>query len=173
MDHLFGLIVLLLFVVGILKLLENVTRNRHPGISYDRLDNLFSPAERLFFDLLDQILANKYRVFAKVRLGDILRVRKGLSNPAWASAFNRICRKHVDFVLCDPRTFEIAGVIELDDSSHDWASSRKRDEVKNAALEAAGISVVRIRAQRSYDPADVQSKISEVFSRRQNSNLVP
>lgn len=48
----------------------------------------------------------------------MIRVRDGLSRSHRYSAFGRISAKHVDFLVCHRGTFRIAGVIELDDSSH-------------------------------------------------------
>ena len=115
--------------------------------------------------MLDNICGNEYRILGKIRLGDIIRPRKGLSNSARTSAFNRISGKHVDFVLCDLKTLEVLVVIELDDSSHGEASREKRDEFLDKALAAAGVHIVHIAAQRSYVPAEIREKITVSIKR--------
>ena len=131
---------------------------------YERRDRLFSPAERSFLGVLEQILGEQYRVIGKVRIADIIRPRKGLSASARTSALNRITSKHVDFAVCDPRTLQIVGVIELDDSSHREARRQRRDEFVDAALVSAGVPLVRIPAQRAYASAEVRLRVSVLFA---------
>jgi hypothetical protein len=133
--------------------------------SYERRDRLFSPAERSFLGLLEQILGNEYRIIGKVRMADIIRPRNGLSASVRTSALNRITSKHVDFAVCDRRTLQVIGVIELDDSSHGESARQSRDEFVNAALSSAGVPFVRITAQRAYSPAEVRARVSVLFSR--------
>ena len=93
--------------------------DRDSGVlRYQRLDALFSPAERSFLGVLDQVTKHEFRVFAKVRIADVLNPRKGLRKPEWQRAFNKISRKHFDFVLCNPNTLSVLCAIELNDKSH-------------------------------------------------------
>jgi hypothetical protein len=108
---LFIALILLAVLGAVLRALKG--RDAYP---YERSDKLFSPAERSFLGVLEQIFGNEYRILGKVRLADVIRPRKGLSNSARASAFNRISGKHVDFAICDLRTLQVVGVVELDDS---------------------------------------------------------
>src|SRR5438046_32622 len=80
--------------------------------------SLLTEAERSFFGVLDQALAGEYRLFAKVRLADVVRPVQGPSRSGRPAAFNSISAKHVDFVLCDPSSLRVVGVVELDDKSH-------------------------------------------------------
>lgn len=158
----------LLFVLGALIILVGLAalaRLLQGGgeFPYERIEKLFTPAERSFLGVLEQIFGNDYRILAKVRLADIIRPRKGLANSARATALNRIDRKHVDFAICDLRTLQVIGVIELDDSSHKRESSRHGDGVKDKALAAAGVPIVRIAAQKSYNLAEIREKISGLF----------
>jgi len=73
---------------------------------------LCSPAERSFLGALEKVVGNGYQIFAKVRLADIVEVNQGLSSSARQSAFNRISRKHLDFVICNARDLSIVGAIE-------------------------------------------------------------
>ncbi len=166
-----GLVIAFIFFVFVivlaLKLAERLLRGRFPGVlPYEQNGKLFSPAERSFLGVLEQIVGAEYRILGKIRLADIIRTRRGLSNSARTSAFNRICSRHVDFVLCDPRTFEIAGVIELDDSSHEKELRRVSDQFMDKALSAAGVPFVRFKAQRAYVPAEIREKVSQILSRK-------
>lgn len=134
-------------------------------VSYERREKLFSPAERSFLGVLDQLFENEYRVLGKIRLSDIIQPRKGLSKTAWATANNRIDRKHIDFAICDPRTLYVVGVVELDDASHSGVKRQRTDKFVDAALAAAGVPIVRIPAQRGYTPAEIRERVSVLFNR--------
>jgi Protein of unknown function (DUF2726) len=163
-QHLIGLIVLLFVVVALVKILERIVSGRRSeGFPYEPVTKLFTPAERSFFGVLEQVFANDYRVLGKVRLGDIIHPRKGLSGSARASALNRISGKHVDFVICDFRTLNLIGVIELDDSSHATSRSQRRDDVKDKALAAAGVPLIRVPAQRGYSLEEIRDRVADLF----------
>ena len=95
--------------------------------------------------------AGDHRVFGKVRLADVLTVRKGLPKAEWQRAFNRISRKHLDFVLCRPHDLSVVCVVELDDKTHRRSDRRERDVFLERALEAAQVPLVRVPSRRSYD----------------------
>lgn len=110
-----------------------------------------TPAERSFWQVLQQCLPEGHVLLAKVRLADIVNVKKGFDAKTRQAHFNRISRKHADFVLCDLAAMMPRAIIELDDASHQRRRSAERDEQKNRIVEGAGIRVVRVRAQRAYD----------------------
>jgi very-short-patch-repair endonuclease len=166
MDQVFGhtvvVVLIALFLVVALAAVARLLSQARPAV-YERREKLFSPAERSFFGALERAVGVEYRVFGKVRLADVIRPRRGLSNNARTSARNRIDRKQVDFILCDSKTLEVQVVIELDDSSHSQASRRERDEFLDKALAAAGVPIVHIAAQRSYVPAEIRDKITDIL----------
>ena len=102
---------------------------RRNGSAYVAANALLSPAERSFFVVLRQAVGSDFLLFTKVRLGDILQVEPGVSGKRRFAAFGRISSKHADFVLCDPRSFAVVGVVELDDRSH-----QRRDPGRNATV---------------------------------------
>lgn len=110
-------IVILMMAAALIMLLAIASRDRH-GPGYERKLALFTPAEKSLLASLEKVLERKYRVFGKVRVADVLSVRKSSDRRAWRRAFNRISSKHVDFVLCDQKTLMIVAAVELDDRSH-------------------------------------------------------
>jgi hypothetical protein len=133
------------------------------GLPYEREEALFTAAERSFLGVLAQAVGERYAIFGKIRLADIVRPRCGLSQQQRYAALNRIISKHVDFVLCEPSSLQVVGVIELDDRSHQSERRRERDLFLDGALAAAGIPVLHVTAQRTYTVADIQRQISEAF----------
>jgi very-short-patch-repair endonuclease len=163
------LAVVVAFIIG-LALVIRLFASRGPvSLPYERTEHLFSPAERSFLGVLEEVLEKEFCILGKVRLADIIRPRKGLSNSERTSALNRITSKHVDFAVCDLRTRAVVGVIELDDSSHQKASRQRRDEFIDKALSAAGVPIVHIAAQKGYQLAEVRSQISILFTPSENS----
>lgn len=153
------------FILIVAVVLKGILRGGSGGKpSYERRDPLFSPAERSFLGVLEQIVGKEYRIIGKVRIADIIRPRKGLSASARTSALNRITSKHIDFAVCDPRTLQVVGVIELDDSSHREPDRQRRDKFVDAALSSAGVPLVRIPAQRVYAPAEIRHRVSVLFN---------
>ena len=128
-------------------------------LPYRRMKYLFSKAERSFFDVLEQIVEDRYVVFAKVRMADLLYIAKG--TPKRQSFQNRINCKHIDFVLCDPKFISPILAIELDDSSHDTPSRQNRDLFVDDALAAANLPLLRVRVRRSYDNDNLRAAIEE------------
>jgi hypothetical protein len=130
---------------------------------YQSKEVLCSPAERSFLGALDKIVGERYRIFAKVRLADIIDVQRGLSASARQSAFNRIAGKHIDFIVCNANDLSIVGAIELDDKSHLKKGRRERDRLLDKALEAASIPMFRVKAQSTYSIKEVSSDLGSAF----------
>ena len=162
-------IVVAVVILAVLGALAPLIRRALAGgggkedLPYEREEALFTAAERSFLGVLAQAVGERYAIFGKIRLADIVRPRRGLSQQQRSAALNRIISKHVDFVLCEPSTWQVVGVIELDDRSHQSERRRERDSFLDAALSAAGIPVLHIPAQRAYTVADIQRQVAEAF----------
>ena len=151
------LAVLLFFVVIALTLLS-----RHSlTYPYRKRKALLSPAERSFLGVLEQAVGADYRIFAKVRVADVIGVRSGLARSAYQSAINRIKPRHFDFVLCAPDDLSIVGAIELDDASHERPRRHARDAFLVAACAAAGLPLVQVRAAITHPVDQIRAKIME------------
>lgn len=133
------------------------------GLFFEARGYLFTPAERSFLGVLEQALDSRCRVFGKVRLGDIVKPAKGLSNSKRATALNKINQKHVDFVVCSAADLAVIGVVQLDDQSHGREGRAGRDEFVDQALAGAKIPVIRFSAKKGYAVQEVRAKLVEVF----------
>ncbi len=123
---------------------------------YVAMPGLFTETESRFLRALEQA-APEHRVFGKVRVADVIRVRKGLSSSARTSALNRITSKHVDFVLCRPHDLSVVCAVELDDKTHERKDRRARDVFLENALAAAEVPLVRVKTAKSYDTDELQN----------------
>ena len=159
------ILILVLFAVAIALALFKKKTGKGPVVfPYQSKDVLCSPAERSFLGVLDNVVGKSYRIFAKVRLADIVNVQSGLNASARQSAFNRISGKHLDFVVCDANDLSIIGVIELDDKTHRGKGRQGRDQFLDQTLEAAGIPVLRIKAQSTYSVKEISSSLDSAFN---------
>ena len=69
---------------------------------YELQETLFSPAERAFLGVLDLAVGDQARVFAKVRVADVLTPQARLGKGKWQQAFDMISAKRFDYLLCHP-----------------------------------------------------------------------
>lgn len=129
---------------------------------------LLTRAEKSLFGVLQQAVGDDYLIFAKVRLADLLIVRKGTEGRQ--SFQNRINAKHIDFVLCNPQSVSPMVCIELDDSSHQRPDRIKRDEFVDKSMLRAKLALVRVRAQTSYRVQDIRAAIQAALLTNQVSN---
>ena len=131
-------------------------------LPYEAQKYLLTPAEKLFFATLTPAVNGRYTVFAKVRIGDVLKVVSGVAARRSLIARAKIQQKHFDFVLCN-KSMEIVCCIELNDRSHARSDRIKRDKFVRAACHQAGVSLIEFQAQSSYDVKTVERRLLEVL----------
>jgi hypothetical protein len=132
-----------------------------PSLPYRRKDYLLSKAERSFFGVLQQVVADQYLIFAMVRIADLVYIPRGTEKRQ--SHFNRIQSKHIDFVLCDKDAVRPLLAIELDDSSHKRKDRQDRDSFVDSALQAAGLPLLRVPARKAYNPDNLRQSIRDAI----------
>lgn len=118
-------------------------------LPYEINRNFLTPAERRFYRYLDSYIGGRLALFAKVSLRDVFQVSRSAGQET-LSYFNRINRKHVDFLLCDPKSFVPLCGIELDDSSHQRAERRERDKLVDRVYENAGLPLWHATIEPEY-----------------------
>ena len=131
---------------------------------YESRGSLNSPAEQKFQEILEDVLDTEiYTLHGKTRLADILKIKENFDFGSKQAAFNRISRKHVDFVITEKQSSRIVGVIELDDRSHQRADRRRRDQQVDQWLKEAGIPILHYPCRREYSFVELQRSLSEAF----------
>ena len=137
---------------------------------YEKIEHLCTQSEWKFYRQLLEIVGDKYPIFSKVRIADLLKVKKGTRQ--WLSWQNKINCKHIDFVLCDPERLEILIAIELDDRSHEREDRVKRDRFVNRAFEDARLPILRIRLSEEYDRQKIGEAIAQCAARKNKSYVI-
>lgn len=139
---------------------------------YHQVDDFISPAELNFFFNLKSVVGDSAQIFSKVKLSDLFYAKTGDFGMN-RSYNNRIDRKHVDFLLCDPKSLKPILGIELDDKSHQRADRQERDNFVNHVFEAAKLPLMHVSVQRSYSQSELNSKLAAYLSGKQTINEQP
>ena len=157
------LILILVIIALVITLIENKkkakvitqTSEEVPAIQEEEIKieklpyvkkNLMTKNEWAFYKQLKPI-ADKmnYTVICKTRVADLVDIQKGLTKSEWQTAFNRINKKHIDFILCKPENLLPVLLIELDDNSHNSEKRKERDEFIEKVLNLTGYKLLRTR----------------------------
>lgn len=166
-------VVLVLVFIVVLSIAKQRSKPSSENVGYQKQIVLFTPAERSFLGVLDLAAGKDFRVFGKVRVGDLLAPRQGLSNQSRQATLNRINRKHFDFVLCRPDDLTVLCAIELNDKSHQKKQRQDRDEFLLDACRSAGLPLLMFDAQHAYSPVEVSAKIAAVLSGSGQMSMEP
>lgn len=140
----------LIIVVAVVRSIGNQSAAPAEELPYVTKGSLLTKAERSFFGVLEQAVGSDLRVFAKVRVADVIAPKQGLARGDWQSAFNKISAKHFDFVLCDPASLNVRAVVELNDSSHKRTGRADRDEFLRSACAYAQVPLIEFTTKRGY-----------------------
>ena len=120
---------------------------------------ILSQGEEAFYLALKTAVGDRAVIWPKVGLGDLFYPKTG-DRSANATYRNKIDRKHVDFLLCDPLTLKPLAGIELDDTSHRRADRKKRDQFVDQVFAAAKLPLVHVPAAMSYQVDEIAAKLS-------------
>jgi len=127
--------------------IENLPADPEP-LPYRIRDDFLSPAEKSFYHVIKGMMGSTFTICAKVSLADIFFVIRPNEN---MSAYNRINRKHVDFLICESREMKPLFAIELDDSSHNRSDRIERDAFVDEVFETAELPLIHIPVRASYN----------------------
>lgn len=160
--------VLILFIIALIAvaiLAARISESFAPYPYKKRQESFFTATEDSFLSLLERGCGDRYRVFTKIRLGDVVKVRQqGLSTSAKRDANQKLSNRLVDFVLCDKTTMRVAAVIELEAIEPSSAQMKRNWFLKNT-LSAAGIPFLRFKARPGYRPDElgefIQAKLRQ------------
>lgn len=132
--------------------------------NYSLRGSLFTPAERSFLGVLESVVGNNNRVYGKVRIADVIKV-KSSSSKSWQSHFNRISAKHFDFVVCDASTMRFICAVELDDKTHGKQKRAARDEFVISVCAKSGLPLLRVQARSGYSVSDVKAQFNSLIEK--------
>lgn len=120
---------------------------------YEQKAQFFNDSEHEFFRVLNShIDAQRYTIFPKVRLCDVVEVIKQKGRKNWG-AWNKIKSKHVDFLVWDLVESKVVLAIELDGKSHESKGKfvPKNDYFKDGLFEKVGLVLVRVKVGTNFE----------------------
>ena len=120
-------------------------------LPYRLREPFLTTTELALFRLLTELMGSRYVICPKVALSDLFIILRPNENVHF---FNKIFRKHVDFLLCDPGTFTPSFGVEI---VKPIAKERMReaDKFMDELFTDAGVPLVHIPSSDSYDPSDI------------------
>jgi hypothetical protein len=142
----------------------NFSRDREASFPYERADTLISPNQQSILVLLEKALDERYSIFSKIRLQDLVRVNSDLSPGQQKAAMKRLTSEPLDLVICEKKTAGILGVVLLDREGASSENGRVRREADiDRVLAAAGIPVVQMNASKAYSLEDIRIEVSRTI----------
>ena len=126
-------------------------RDSKGRMPYRLRENFLSTPELALFRKLQTMAGKHYVVCPKVALNDIFYIVRPNENVHF---FNKIFRKHVDFLLCEPETLKPAIAIELVKPVR-RSETREADQFMKDLFLSAGIPLVHIPSSESYSETDL------------------
>lgn len=127
----------------------------------------FTSAEANFYRILKRTIKEHFLIFPKVSLKEFLFIPVQTNRSEYQSLFNKIDRKHVDFLICSPETLQPVFAIELDDSSHRRASRSERDTFIDSVLSTANLPLVRVPVRAAYNTQELEILFKNALTRRE------
>lgn len=149
----------------VLALLLYVWRRLRLRNAYERTP-LFTDRELAFLPLLDEACGRDYRVFAKVRWADVIGVQARFKGSDWQRAFNRICAKRLDFVLCRPDDLAVMLVLELLPEGKPSRDRKKRDKQLIKICEKIGLPLIQLDVSNNTRAIDIRARIEQALKGR-------
>jgi len=143
-----GIIIFVLLLVvlsGAKKKLPAKPKNGE--LPYRLKKSLLTERESKFFRVLLTVVENRgLLVVVKPRLADFLDVtlEKYVKGSQFNTYFNKIAKKHVDFLLLDRESFTPVLAIELDDKTHQRADRVARDNFVDQVYATVGLRVIHV-----------------------------
>jgi hypothetical protein len=128
-----------------------MTEDKNSRLPYRLREPFLSKTEAALFRMLTDLMGTRYVVCPKVALTDLFMIVRPNENVHF---FNKIFRKHVDFLLCDPKTFmPTFGVEMIKPIAKNGI--READKFIQELFHDAGVPLVHIPSGESYEPADL------------------
>jgi hypothetical protein len=120
-------------------------------LPYRLRDAFLSSTELALMRVLNEMMGGRYVVCPKISLNELFYIARPNENVHF---FNKIFRKHVDFLLCDHQTMAPAFGVELV-RPISKNETRPSDQFVDDLFLSAGLPLVHIPAGERYDPSDI------------------
>jgi hypothetical protein len=128
-----------------------MTQAQNSRLPYRLREPFLTSTELALFRVLTAMMGSRYVICPKVAVNDVFYILRPNENVHF---FNKIFRKHVDFLLCHPQTLKpVFGVEIVKPIAKDGA--RAADKFMDELFTDAGLPLVHIPSSEKYDAADI------------------
>lgn len=164
-------LMMILIVVAIVAIKLNEDQIAFP---FMRRQQLFSPVERQFLDLIERAVGNEFRVVCRVKLSDVLALRNNTNKKVAKSAMLRASGKQIDFVLCNKTDMTPVLAIDVVNTQTKEGALKAKDFFVSGSLDTAGIPHAKIKAKNGYRIEEIKDCIESklVPLRRKQGKLI-
>ena len=138
-------------------------------LPYRLREQFLSTPELALLRTLHEMVGERYVICPKVALNDVFYIVRPNENVHF---FNKIFRKHVDFLLCDPNTLKPVIGVELV-KPITRSETREGDQFMEDLFLSAGLPLVHVPSSERYTQQDVAElfqlaimKVKETAPRR-------
>lgn len=164
------LAVIILAIIVIVLLLAYIKEKQQTNQREEKVEDikeypyrkklLLTKNEWYFYKKLKPI-CDKYNlhILSKIRFADLVEVESNIDKNDKIRYFNKISRKHIDFVLCKPENLQVIALIELDDKSHEQEKRIERDNFIDNVCKKAGYKIIHIRNYEEIEDKLLQAEI--------------
>lgn len=144
------------------------TNQADARLPYRLREPFLTTTELALFRMLMDMMGERYAICPKVALNDVFYILRPNENVHF---FNKIFRKHVDFLLCDPTTFAPSfGVEIVKPIAKD--GGREADKFMEDLFVDAGIPLVHIPSAEKYKATDVINLFQLAVAKVGGANLL-
>lgn len=130
--------------------------------------SILTNPEISFYNSLKLHVGDRAIICPKVGLKDLFFISKGVGND-YMKYFGKIAQKHVDFLLCEPKTLKPICGIELDDSSHTNEKRYERDLFFEKVFRDANFELIRISSASENSFNEIKNALSMILDKPQDS----
>lgn len=126
-------------------------KSQDERLPYRLRENFMSSTELALFRVLQAMVGRHYVICPKVALNDIFYIVRPNENVHF---FNKIFRKHVDFLLCEPVTLKPAIAVELVKPVAK-TETRETDQFMQDLFLSAGLPLIHVASSERYSERDL------------------
>lgn len=148
--------------VGLWVMCARLIYARSKTIRVQRKSRFLSVAERTFFDCLIDELSDKYFVFAKVAINNVVEPSPSARTLDVKCISEELKGLDFDFVLCSQNDMSIYGVVELEHSDKNKVTrkGKQRQKLVGRACKSAGLKLFYFDVRQDYKSMDIARLIT-------------
>lgn len=128
-----------------------------PDYKYIKKDFLITKSEHLFFNILLEILGDRYHIFPQIHISSVLDHKAIGQN--WKGAFSHINQKSIDYLICDKVYIRPIIAIELDDKSHEIDERKDRDFTVEQIFKDANMPLLRFESKAIFNKEEIKEDL--------------